>query len=226
MKNITGLKKDLVLLTNSRSRALRALPLGVQWYLKNTFNNEKLTQINDKYVVNTFMPPFPGRAFEQLMKNTVAVYKHELFPYSAYLAITNKCRFNCWHCSRAHRKGEELDKEKWIEVVGKLQDIGISIISRRIGSYAHSNLIEVLSSSGAIGFILYYSIYLTIILKLLQQFKFELNNRLKPIWYSTTTTIVVMMFYELFSVTYYGKEFWIVLSIVLASVTVLQRNNL
>ncbi len=105
-------------------------------------------------------------------------------------------------------------------------NLGIGIISKRIGAYSHSNAIEVLSSSGAIGFILYYSIYLTIILKLLQQFKFELNNRLKPIWYFASTTIVVMMFYELFSVTYYGKEFWICLSIVFASVMILKRNNL
>jgi O-antigen ligase len=105
-------------------------------------------------------------------------------------------------------------------------DIGVGILSTRIGIYAHSNFIEVLSSSGTIGFILYYSIYWTIILNLLQQFKYELNSRLKPIWNFAATTIVLMMFYELFQVTYYGKEFWIVLSCVLASVTILKRNNL
>jgi O-antigen ligase len=105
-------------------------------------------------------------------------------------------------------------------------DIGVGMLSRRIGAYAHSNFIEVLSSSGTIGFILYYSIYLTLILKLLRQFKYESNSRLKPIWNFAATSIVLMMFYELFSVTYYGKAFWIVLSCILASVKIVKDRNI
>ena len=104
-------------------------------------------------------------------------------------------------------------------------DLGIGKISRRIGAYAHSNLIEVLASSGIIGFILYYSIYWTCILRLLYQFKFELNTHLKSIWYLTITFIVVMLTYELFSVTYYGKEFWIFLSCVLASIKIINKST-
>jgi hypothetical protein len=104
-------------------------------------------------------------------------------------------------------------------------DLGIGTISRRIGAYAHSNLIEVLASSGVIGFILYYSIYWTCISRLLYQFKFELNTHIKSIWYLATTFIAVMLTYELFSVTYYGKEFWIFLSCVLASIKIIKSYN-
>jgi O-antigen ligase len=103
-------------------------------------------------------------------------------------------------------------------------DLGIGKISRRIGAYAHSNLIEVLASSGVIGLILYYSIYWTCISRLLYQFKFGLNTHLKSIWYLALTFIVVMMTYELFSVTYHGKEFWIFLSCVLASIKIINTS--
>jgi O-antigen ligase len=104
-------------------------------------------------------------------------------------------------------------------------DVGIGIMSKKIGSYAHSNLIEVLASSGIIGFILYYSIYLTCLSKLLYQFKFERNAHLKPILYLAITSIAVMLTYELFAVTYSGKEFWIFLSVALASVTIIKKSD-
>ena len=128
MKHITGLKKDLILVKNMRNKTLRKLPLNVSWYLLRTFKNEKLTKINGKYVISTFMPPFPTVAFDQLIKSTVAVYDGKVIPYSAYVALTNKCGFNCWHCSKAYRQGEELGKEEWIQIMKHLQDIGVSVI--------------------------------------------------------------------------------------------------
>jgi O-antigen ligase len=104
--------------------------------------------------------------------------------------------------------------------------IGIGILSRRIGAYSHSNFIEVLVSSGIIGFFLYYAIYLSCILGLLQQFKYELDPRLKPILYFASTAIPVLIFYEFFAVTYSGNEYWIFLSCVFASNTILKKNNL
>jgi len=128
MKHITGLKKDLILVKNMRNKTLRKLPLNVSWYLLRTFKNEKLTRIGGKYVINTFMPPFPSIAFDQLIKSTVAVYDGKVIPYSTYVALTNKCGFNCWHCSKAYREGEELGKEAWIQIMKDLQDIGVSVI--------------------------------------------------------------------------------------------------
>jgi len=128
MKHITGLKKDLILVMNMRNKDLGRLPLNASWYLLRTFKNEKLTRIGNKYVINTFMPPFPSIAFDQLIKSTVAVYDSKVIPYSTYVALTNKCRFNCWHCSKAYRQGEELGTEAWIQIMKKLQDIGVSVI--------------------------------------------------------------------------------------------------
>ncbi|HRZ67273.1 MAG TPA: radical SAM protein [Candidatus Omnitrophota bacterium] len=128
MKNITGFRKELALLANIKSRELRSLPPRVMWYLHRTFKNEKLTWTGDRYVISTFMPPFPSRAFDGLIKNSVDVYRHNVMPYSAYLALTNKCGFNCWHCSKAHRQGEELSAQKWKDIIKELQDAGICVI--------------------------------------------------------------------------------------------------
>lgn len=142
MKHVTGFYKDIVLLTKIKSRELKKLPLGVLLYLRSTFRNEKLTRIGDKYVINSFIPPFPSPAFEQFAKNAVAVYKRKAFPYSTYIALTNKCSFNCWHCSKCYREGEELSKEMWIQIVEKLQDIGISIIGFTGGEPLLNNDLE------------------------------------------------------------------------------------
>ena len=128
MKHITGLKKDLILVKNMKNKDLRRLPLNASWYLLRTFKNEKLTRIGGKHVINTFMPPFPSIAFDQLIKSTVAVYYGKVIPYSTYVALTNKCGFNCWHCSKAYRQGEELGKEAWIQIMKDLQGIGVSVI--------------------------------------------------------------------------------------------------
>jgi len=128
MKHITGLKKDLILVKNMKNKDLRRLPLNSSWYLLRTFKNEKLTKIGGKYVINTFMPPFPSIAFDQLIKSTAAVYYNKVIPYSTYVSLTNKCGFNCWHCSKAYRQGEELRKEAWIQIMKDLQGIGVSVI--------------------------------------------------------------------------------------------------
>lgn len=128
MKNITGWKKELILMTNIKNKELRKLPLKVSWYLQRTFKNEKLTSLGGKYVINTFIPPFPSRAFDRLIKNTADVYRRILSPYSAYIALTDRCGFKCWHCSKSYRQGEEINKDKWAAIINKLQEIGISVI--------------------------------------------------------------------------------------------------
>ena len=97
-------------------------------YLRRTFKDEKVTKFNGQQVVNTFMPPFPSRAFELLMKKSLYFDRGRTGLYSAHIALTNKCGFNCWHCSSAHRRGKEVATYRWLEIIKELQDTGISII--------------------------------------------------------------------------------------------------
>jgi len=147
VKHITGLKKELILIGNLRSRNLRKFSVNNLWYLLRTFRNEKLTRINNQYVLNTFMPPFPGPAFEQFIKNTLAAKNCDIFPYSSYVGLTNSCRFNCWHCSRAYRAKEELTTENWISIMHEFQKLGVSIIGYTGGEPLYRNDLEKIANS-------------------------------------------------------------------------------
>lgn len=49
-------------------------------------------------------------------------------PISAYIAVTNRCRYRCWHCSRDHRECAELDTAAMLRLVADLQDMGLSMV--------------------------------------------------------------------------------------------------
>lgn len=147
MKHITGFKKEIVLLSNLKSKQLRNMPLSALWYLQRTFDNEKLTKVNGQYVINTFMPPFPSLAFERLIKNSIDVFHHNVSPYSAYISLTNKCGFNCWHCSRVYRNGEEISVQRWIEIINELLEMGVCIIGFTGGEPLYRSDLEVILKS-------------------------------------------------------------------------------
>jgi len=116
-------------------------------YLRRAFRNERVTKFNGQQVVNTFMPPFPSLAFERLMKKSLDVNRHRTGLYSAHIALTNECGFNCWHCSSAYRQGKEVAAHRWIEVIKELQDIGISVIGLTGGEPLRRNGLEAIIKS-------------------------------------------------------------------------------
>jgi MoaA/NifB/PqqE/SkfB family radical SAM enzyme len=44
------------------------------------------------------------------------------------VAVTNRCRYNCWHCSKHHRPQAELPPEALARLAADLQEMGVSII--------------------------------------------------------------------------------------------------
>lgn len=97
------------------------------------------------------------------------------------------------------------------------------------GVYSHSNMIELLASTGFIGFAIYYSIYLSIFLKLI-----KLNRRYWKLWsdeyreiYITTfALIVIYVIYDFAMVSYQGKLSWIILSSIITSTTILTARTI
>ena len=85
------------------------------------------------------------------------------------------------------------------------------------GSYAHSNVIEVLANTGFLGFFVYYSAWMVIAFRLILAWKIRIFNLAKIYLYLVMMIGLVILVYELFSVTYYDKVYWIILSIVLYS---------
>ncbi len=105
--------------------------------MRSFIKGEKLVKHEDKYILSTFLPPFPSKSFVQNVlavdgsKNifTKQIYAERTAPISMYLCITHKCPNNCVYCSAKSRQlGEELTKEQWIKVIQELQEMCTPII--------------------------------------------------------------------------------------------------
>lgn len=106
----------------------------VIWYVS---KDEKIIKYNGKYVITSFFPPIPSKAFDQLFnsvnKNVSSFYGHthamSTSPISIHIAVTNKCNFNCWHCSNVNRKKKDgITTKQMIKLIKDLQDMGVAII--------------------------------------------------------------------------------------------------
>ncbi len=99
--------------------------------------DEKIVRHENSFVVSSFLPPIPSRAFFQVFNSVPeGVSKFESHvkaqrtaPISMFIAVTEKCNYNCWHCSKENR-GDVDDLS--FKIIGKtildLQDMGVSII--------------------------------------------------------------------------------------------------
>ncbi|MEW6070030.1 MAG: radical SAM protein [Candidatus Thermoplasmatota archaeon] len=84
---------------------------------------EKLVKHDDKIVFSSFAPPFPSKAFNRF----VTSFGKKL-PTAVYISLTNKCMYNCWHCSNMYRTGEELAGKEIIKLIKDFQELGASML--------------------------------------------------------------------------------------------------
>ena len=96
------------------------------------------------------------------------------------------------------------------------------------GVYSHSNMIELLASTGFVGFAIYYSIYVSIFIKLI-----NINRKYWKLWtdekrelYITTfALLLIYVIYDFAMVSYQGKLSWIILSSIIISTTILSERT-
>lgn len=87
-------------------------------------------------------------------------------------------------------------------------------ISNRL--YSHNNYIELLSTIGTVGTVLYYGIYLSIIKKLNNVLrKFGHDNKNIKLIHMFITVMLSLMVLDLVTVTYYTKFTWILFMVIL-----------
>jgi MoaA/NifB/PqqE/SkfB family radical SAM enzyme len=89
-------------------------------------HGERITRHGRQWVINSFLPPFPGPAFNRLFENLLS--GRRLSPVSAFLAVTDVCPYNCWHCSYRNRPAGRLDTAQWQQIIAGLHRLGASII--------------------------------------------------------------------------------------------------
>ena len=109
-------------------------------FFKEYLGGEKVIRFGELSVVNTQFPPFPSLAFDRLTENFGRIGEAGADRlYSVTLAVTNRCRFQCWHCYNAGRSQEDLPlstlqetaaiqgefKQKRDFLVEGLKDVGV-----------------------------------------------------------------------------------------------------
>lgn len=108
----------------------------MKFYL-GAMKGEKILRVNGHYLISSFIPPVPSRAYRTMLYATQegsrrfsqqALLKRTA-PISFYLALTGRCNYNCVHCSiKGRTTGLELSTQEWKQVIGDLQNMGTSII--------------------------------------------------------------------------------------------------
>ena len=95
-------------------------------FFKAYLSNEKALKFRNRWVLNTHFPPFPSRAFDNLVDhfNRIGdITQRHLF--SVTLAVTNRCNYNCWHCYNAGRAQQEISMSIFKKLVADLQALGV-----------------------------------------------------------------------------------------------------
>lgn len=131
--------KPLWALAKLRAKGIRRIPEPVYDDLKKKggrdsalkfvsgwLDGEMFTRHNGQWVLNSFIPPFPGPAYERMFENLFS--GRHLSPVSAFVAITAQCPCSCFHCSAERRVEKELSTVEWINTLQQLQQLGTSVV--------------------------------------------------------------------------------------------------
>jgi len=137
---------EIFLAEFTKSVDMRFFTPSLYGYLKDFLEIEKVRRYRDQFVINTFIPPFPGIAFDRFLSTYFGTEKRTPIQ-SVDLAVTNACVFNCWHCYNAGRQLCDLPAESLQKIVEKLQDLGAIVINFTGGEPClRSDIVEICAS--------------------------------------------------------------------------------
>lgn len=153
----------LAALRKMRAHGIRRLPAHVydpvrgrlhvapaRRFLREWLAGERLTRHRGQWVLNSFLPPFPGPAYQRLFDNMFS--GRHLSPVSAFLAVTARCPWDCSHCSRGGRRdGPELSTDEWLETIRQLHELGTSLVGFTGGEPCVRDDLETLVRAAAEG---------------------------------------------------------------------------
>ena len=111
-------------------------------------SNEKVVSFGDKFILNTQFPPYPSRAFDNLAEHFNAIGdtgNRQL--YSVTLAVTNRCRYNCWHCYNAGRSQADMPLAVMKKLIRDIQSLGAVMITVSGGEPLLRNDLEEIAAS-------------------------------------------------------------------------------
>ena len=105
--------------------------------------HEKVVKFGDQYVLNTFFPPFPSKAFENVFNRGLN------YPMNTNVAVTNNCHGECDYCSYVPSENghPDLSLDQLKSIMAQLQDLKVPVIGITGGEpLLRSDLEEVVGS--------------------------------------------------------------------------------
>lgn len=121
-----------------------------------TAGEEKVVPYEGKLVYSSFLPPIPSKAANQVLDaldDANGYFDAQLTgrrraPISMYIAVTERCPYQCAHCSAVGRGPvQELTTDEMKKVLADLQDMGTAIIGLTGGEpLVRADLCELISS--------------------------------------------------------------------------------
>jgi MoaA/NifB/PqqE/SkfB family radical SAM enzyme len=146
-QKVYGIRKWYLLFSKILlSKYSRKLPKRFLRELLKSLRYDKIVKFNNQIVLSAFIPPFPSKAFEQYvlnLKQIVATGRPA--PMHVNIGVTNKCKYNCWHCSAHYIAGKDLPPELINATMKKLQEVGTPIFQLTGGEpLLREDLIEII----------------------------------------------------------------------------------
>lgn len=121
-----------------------------------TAGEEKVVPFEGKLVYSSFLPPIPSKAADQVleaMDTSRGPFDAQLTgrrraPISMFLAVTERCPYQCAHCSAGGRNPvQELTTAEMMKVLADLQEMGTAIIGFTGGEpLLRADLLELISA--------------------------------------------------------------------------------
>jgi len=126
---------------------------------KGLVRGERIIRHGGQYIISSFVPPLPSRALMQFLQSGSDIdgekdvarnmaYARTSAPLSCYLKLTERCNYDCEHCSaKFGDQTEELTTGEWVKVVRDLQELGVSFIGISGGEPLIRNDVEEILSA-------------------------------------------------------------------------------
>lgn len=143
IKNITGIAKTIFLLKMKICIFFHFLPNLIKrkitlckyfaylrrlLYFLSKMKHNKFVKIGKNTRIGLYIPGFSAKPFYTACKKFMVFGKK--FPCATVLvSITSACRYHCKHCYQKYDKGKDIEIEKLVETVRKLQNMGIAFFN-------------------------------------------------------------------------------------------------
>ena len=116
-----------------------------------------------------------------------------------------------------------LARESLAAAMERPLGLGLNNLEARIGSYAHSNYMELLATTGFIGFLLYYGIYGSLV------FRSWRGIRSRPPddtpFRVVIAVVLTQMVMDIGNVGYFSKSYWMLMALTIATLDIYLRGE-